>query len=304
MLVVKWGSMLVLLTCLVLLLRHGSLCMPGTRLLSFFLCPCSLLLVQATAVACGSHHTAALLITAEVEASTAPTSRECKHALFTFGRGACCQVERIKAFVLLLMSAFWGQGSLTGLLARLAQVLTGCALEPLLSCAWTVSGGAQSIHLAYPPVPSLPLPTPAVHAGFHGQLGNTTFTDVVKPVATSLGFKPCPDDDEREEETMPAVVACGSHHSASISRRGELFTWGLGSSGELGLGHWTPLELAVPRQCYLSQTRIVSIAAGANHTLAIAENGSLFSCGKNRQGQLGLNHLQDTHRLTKVTTLE
>jgi alpha-tubulin suppressor-like RCC1 family protein len=37
---------------------------------------------------------------------------------------------------------------------------------------------------------------------------------------------------------MPAVVACGSSHTASISRRGELFTFGLASSGELGHAAW------------------------------------------------------------------
>ena len=47
---------------------------------------------------------------------------------------------------------------------------------------------------------------------------------------------------------MPAVVACGSSHTGSISRRGELFTWGLASSGELGHTGWTPIELNCPTQ--------------------------------------------------------
>jgi alpha-tubulin suppressor-like RCC1 family protein len=37
-----------------------------------------------------------------------------------------------------------------------------------------------------------------------------------------------------EEEITPAVVACGSEYTASITRRGQLLTWGLGSRGELG----------------------------------------------------------------------
>lgn len=106
-----------------------------------------------------------------------------------------------------------------------------------------------------------------------------------------------------EEETMPAVVACGANHTASISRRGELFTWGFGSNGELGHGSWTALEVPVPRQAYAA-TRIVSLAAGAEHTLAIAENGSLWCCGSNKRGQLGTNHMQDVGRLTKVAALE
>ena len=37
----------------------------------------------------------------------------------------------------------------------------------------------------------------------------------------------------------------------------------------------------------LGQTRIVSINAGTNHTLAISELGDLWACGRNRMGQLG-----------------
>ncbi len=48
---------------------------------------------------------------------------------------------------------------------------------------------------------------------------------------------------------MPAVVACGAHHTTAISRKGELYSWGLGCNGELGLGRWGPIELSAPRQC-------------------------------------------------------
>lgn len=36
-----------------------------------------------------------------------------------------------------------------------------------------------------------------------------------------------------EEEIIPAVVSCGSQYSMAMSRRGELYSWGLGRSGEL-----------------------------------------------------------------------
>lgn len=43
---------------------------------------------QATAVSCGAYHTAALLVPAELADDTsANTSRDCKHSLYTFGRG-------------------------------------------------------------------------------------------------------------------------------------------------------------------------------------------------------------------------
>ena len=100
---------------------------------------------------------------------------------------------------------------------------------------------------------------------------------------------------------MPAVVACGAHHSTAISRKGELYSWGLGCNGELGLGRWGPIELTMPRQCSMPHMRIVSVACGANHTLAIAETGTLWSCGKNRYGQLGINSTADQHSPVAVS---
>lgn len=102
---------------------------------------------------------------------------------------------------------------------------------------------------------------------------------------------------------MPAVVACGAHHTTAISRKGELYSWGLGSNGELGLGRWGPIELSLPRQCSSSSVRIVSVACGANHTLAIAEIGTLWSCGKNSHGQLGTANMVDGSRLQMVMLL-
>lgn len=54
----------------------------------------------------------------------------------------------------------------------------------------------------------------------------------------------------------------------------------------------------------LQRTRIVSISAGGNHTLAISEAGELWTCGRGRHGQLGLGTFEDQTLLRKVTTLE
>jgi hypothetical protein len=53
-----------------------------------------------------------------------------------------------------------------------------------------------------------------------------------------------------EEEITPAVVACGSEYTASITRRGQLLTWGLGSRGELGhdLPHQGEVSSLLPAQ--------------------------------------------------------
>jgi len=135
--------------------------------------------------------------------------------------------------------------------------------------------------------------------GFYGQLGSAAFEDHEEPgeiqLSTSLGG---------EAKPPPAVVACGNSHTMCISRRGELFTWGLASSGELGHGGLTPVELPVPRQVNaLAHLRIVSISAGGNHSLAIAEDGTLWSCGRGKSGQLGHGTQMDEGPLQRVEHL-
>lgn len=53
---------------------------------------------------------------------------------------------------------------------------------------------------------------------------------------------------KKEEEIMPAVISCGSAHTISISRKGTLYGWGLTTSGELGLGPTSKVEVFTPRR--------------------------------------------------------
>ncbi|KAI3428492.1 hypothetical protein D9Q98_007317 [Chlorella vulgaris] len=147
----------------------------------------------------------------------------------------------------------------------------------------------------------------AMGRGFHGQLGLDHFDNQEEPqrvLNVQRDAKPLPLYQGTSEDIHLAVVAAGSSHSASISRRGELYTWGLASSGELGHGGWTPIEVAVPRMITsLQRTRIVSVSCGANHTLAISETGQLWSCGRGRHGQLGHGHFHDEGLLMLVETI-
>ncbi len=52
------------------------------------------------------------------------------------------------------------------------------------------------------------------------------------------------------------------------------------------------------------RTRVVSVSAGTNHTLAICERGNLWSCGKGRHGQLGLGVFMDQPVMRPVTRLQ
>ncbi|XP_034934449.1 E3 ubiquitin-protein ligase HERC2 [Chelonus insularis] len=83
-------------------------------------------------------------------------------------------------------------------------------------------------------------------------------------------------------------IACGSGHSAAISSNGELYTWGLGEYGRLGHGD-TVTQLKPKLVEALVGQRVVQVACGSKdaQTLALTEDGSVYSWGDGDFGKLG-----------------
>eukprot|EP00897_Mesotaenium_endlicherianum_P002227 jgi/Mesen1/2031/ME000148S01136 len=84
------------------------------------------------------------------------------------------------------------------------------------------------------------------------------------------------------------------NHSAALSLDGRVFAWGWGKYGQLGLG--TTANEASPRRVrdQLSRERVVQIACGSSHTMALSSDGAVFSWGQGRWGQTGHGHERDT----------
>lgn len=80
-----------------------------------------------------------------------------------------------------------------------------------------------------------------------------------------------------------ASVSCGSKHALSVSRSGEVFAWGLGSDGQLGLGTREVVNAAPQRVPEVSG--VSSTAAGGAHS-AVLVSGQALMCGRNRDSQL------------------
>mmetsp|Transcript_64457 Transcript_64457/g.153848 ORF Transcript_64457/g.153848 Transcript_64457/m.153848 type:complete len:1243 (+) Transcript_64457:75-3803(+) len=82
-------------------------------------------------------------------------------------------------------------------------------------------------------------------------------------------------------------AACGQAHTLVLTAAGEVYTFGTSSTGSLGQGpdvtQTAPLLLRMT-----SQVRIKYVAAGARHTILLADNGMLYAVGENDQGQLGV----------------
>jgi alpha-tubulin suppressor-like RCC1 family protein len=99
------------------------------------------------------------------------------------------------------------------------------------------------------------------------------------------------DEGGLDDEEVTAV-AVGSLHTVVLTRDGNLYTWGTGSSGQLGDGVFHQSTQNRPRKVLtegtpIAETTIIQIAAGKAHTMALSADGRLFAWGQNSSGQLG-----------------
>ena len=82
----------------------------------------------------------------------------------------------------------------------------------------------------------------------------------------------------------PAISAGGRGHSIALSADGTIRTWGIDSSGQLGVGR--SLESSKPL-VVTGATAINKIASGDWHVVALKADGSVLAWGSNGDGQLG-----------------
>ena len=93
-------------------------------------------------------------------------------------------------------------------------------------------------------------------------------------------------------------VSCGREHTSAIKTDGSLWTWGRGSSGQLGINNTD--DRSIPVTTFTGGTTWKQVACGYLHTAAIKTDGSLWTWGDNNGGGLGDNTA--TNRSTPITT--
>ncbi|KAF7840143.1 ultraviolet-B receptor UVR8 [Senna tora] len=97
-------------------------------------------------------------------------------------------------------------------------------------------------------------------------------------------------------------IACGDSHCLAVTMEGEVQSWGRNQNGQLGLG--TTVDSLVPQKIQTFQgVPVKMVAAGAEHSAAITEQGELYGWGWGRYGNLGLGDRNDRLIPEKVSSV-
>jgi alpha-tubulin suppressor-like RCC1 family protein len=90
------------------------------------------------------------------------------------------------------------------------------------------------------------------------------------------------------------AIWAGYNSAFALSEDEQLFAWGDNNEGQLALGSEECVRATVhqPQEVTFiskNQVKVKKVTAGRHHTLALDDQGRLFSFGSNRYGQLGSN---------------
>jgi len=103
-------------------------------------------------------------------------------------------------------------------------------------------------------------------------------------------------DGTREERLTPVLiknltnvikVSGGWEHSVALKSDGTVWSWGSDGSGQIGNGFELNQYQSYSTPTQSSITDVVQIEAGLYHTLALKSDGTVWSWGYNKEGQLG-----------------
>ena len=88
-------------------------------------------------------------------------------------------------------------------------------------------------------------------------------------------------------------VSAGLIHGSFLTDDGDVYMWGFGNSGRLGLGDEEERLVATKIEGALDEENVVAINHGNGVSFAITEDGTLYGWGQNNIGQLGLDDGED-----------
>merc|ERR1719336_3625503 len=84
-------------------------------------------------------------------------------------------------------------------------------------------------------------------------------------------------------------VGAGAEHVVVVGGQGDVYAWGRGQGGRLGLG--TEEDVCTPKEVKLNtdDIYITSVECGGDGTIFISDEGVMYACGGNKANKLGLD---------------
>ncbi len=116
----------------------------------------------------------------------------------------------------------------------------------------------------------------------YGQLGDSTQTQRLTPVATSQGSIPA-------GVTFDSIKA-GYSHTCVLGSDSNIYCWGADDSAQLGDGAMTPsrsVPVTVPTGVIPTSVTLTSISAGSTQSCATVSDNKAYCWGSNQGGYLG-----------------
>lgn len=118
-----------------------------------------------------------------------------------------------------------------------------------------------------------------------GQLGDGTSTN--KNLPTQIGT-----------DINWSKISSGFGHTLGLKTDGTVWAWGTNLVGQLGIGASTPSSLS-PIQIGTANNW-ADISVGGQHSLLLKTDGTLWSCGYNNKGQLGIGNNSNVFIPTQI----
>ncbi|KAM9811282.1 serine/threonine-protein kinase Nek8 [Syngnathus typhle] len=131
-------------------------------------------------------------------------------------------------------------------------------------------------------------------SGSNGCLGHGNFNDVTQPkiVEALLGYE-------------LVQVSCGASHVLAVTNEREVFAWGRGDNGRLGLGtqdtHNSPQQVRLPARF---EPQRVLCAVDCSMIVSPGAADGMVACGSNRFNKLGLDKITSGEEPTPSDQVE
>ena len=106
----------------------------------------------------------------------------------------------------------------------------------------------------------------------YGQIGENTSAYINKPKKIS-------------NLSNIVKIAANGHNCLALDKDGRVYAWGLNTNGQLGIDSTEPY-ISKPTQI-TGLPKVMDIAAGKSHSLAVEESGTVWGWGNNNYYKLG-----------------